>query len=131
MWFANLIFKPVANDGGRRPRSLLEDYSYEQGLPEVVGALGPADLHLVLSWLVAFERASGHFSEKFDVTSHSRDAIRQASTNSIYPVERALIDSVRNLAVESMLADAAAASSRCPLGKQDADRTQDRVVLLE
>ena len=104
-WFANLIFKPSKADNRRRPNLALEDYWYEQGLPEVVAALGAEGLELVLSWLVAFERANGHLTKQFDMTYYSRDSIRQV-TDSVYEVEQALIDSVRDLSTEAMLADA-------------------------
>ena len=107
-WFANLIFKPSKTETDRRPSAVLEDYWYEQELPKLVEVLEPGDLELVLSWLVAFERAIGHLTTKFDMTYHSRDAIRQA-LDSVYEVEQALIDAVRDLAVDAMLADPATA----------------------
>lgn len=104
-WFANLIFKPSKAENSRRPSLTLEDYWYEQGLPEVTAALGADGFELVLSWLVALERANGHLTKKFDMTYYSRDSVRQAA-DSVYPVEQALIDAVRDLSIEAMLADA-------------------------
>jgi hypothetical protein len=107
-WFANLIFKPSKVENHRKPNLALEDYWYEQGLPKVAAALGPDGLELVLSWLVAFERHNGHLTKKSDITYFSRDSIRQAD-DSLYVVEQALIDAVRDLAYEAMLADPAVA----------------------
>lgn len=107
-WFANLIFKPSNAESRRKPDSALEDYWYAQGLPKVAEALGFDGLKLVLSWLVSYERQKGHLTDKSDITYFSRESIRQ-SNDSVYEVEDALIDAVRDLAIDAMLRDAVAA----------------------
>ena len=84
-WFANLIFKP-SRIKKRKPSLALEDYWYEQGLPTVAKAIGPEGLDLVLSWLVAYERRSGRFSAKSDITylhesPSARRPIRSTGSN--------------------------------------------------
>ncbi|MGQ0432841.1 MAG: hypothetical protein ACT452_10610 [Microthrixaceae bacterium] len=107
-WFADLIFKPSKSTRGRKPDLALEEYWYEQGLPAVTKALGPGRLELVLSWLVTYERKSGRLTARSDLSYFSRESIRQ-TTDSIYGVEDALVDAVRDLAIEAMIANAAAA----------------------
>lgn len=104
-WIADLIFRPSKAKGRRKPDLALEDYWYEQSLPMVAKALGSDGLDLVLPWLVAYERSCGHLTTKSDLSYFSRESIRQ-STDSIYEVEQALIDAVRDLAVDAMLVDA-------------------------
>jgi hypothetical protein len=108
-WFADLIFRPSKAKSRRKPEFLLKDYWYQQSLPRVAKALGPEGLDLVLSWLVAYERKSGHLTTKSDISFFSRESVRQ-STDTIYVVEQALIDAVRDLAIEAMLSDAPAAT---------------------
>jgi len=103
-WFADLIFRPSKTKRGK-PKLVLDDYWYEQGLPAVTKALGPENLDLVLSWLVAYERKRRHLTAKSDITYISRDSIRQ-TTDTLDKVEHALIDAVRDLAIEAMLSDA-------------------------
>jgi hypothetical protein len=109
-WFADLIFRPSKAKSRSKPDLALEDYWYEQSLPKVAKALGPDGLDLVLSWLVVYERTSGHLTKKSDISYFSRESIRQ-STDTIHEVEQALIDAVRDLAVEAMLVDALAAKT--------------------
>lgn len=109
-WFADLIFKPSSSTSRGKPRLSLGDYWYEHGLPTVTKALGPDGLELVLSWLVAYESESGHFTAKSDFSYFSRESIRQA-IDTFYGVEQALIDAVRDVAIEAMLIDAVAAKN--------------------
>lgn len=109
-WFADLIFKPSRSSNRRKFDLALEDYWYEQGLPMVTNALGPDGLGLVLSWLVGHERQSGLLTAKSDSSYLSRESIREA-TETVREVEHALIDAVRDLAIEAMLTDPRAAKN--------------------
>lgn len=106
-WFANLIFKPSKAESERKPALALDEHWYVEGLPRVVAALGTDGLGLVLSWLVAYERHNGHLTDRSDFTYFSRESIGVAG-DSLYEVEQALIDAVRDLAIGAMLVDAMA-----------------------
>lgn len=106
-WFANLIFKPSGATNHRKPDLALEDHWYQEGIPRVAAVLGADGLELVLSWLVAYERHSGHLTGESDLTYFSRDSIRQ-HVDSLHEVEHVLIDAVRDLSIDGMLLDAAA-----------------------
>ena len=105
-WFASLLFKPSKSRDRFKPSLALEDYWYEQGLPMVAAALGARGFELVLSWLVGYERHSGHLTPEYDITYLSRDSVRHAG-GSVYEAEQALIEAVRDLAVDAMLIDGA------------------------
>lgn len=107
-WFADLIFGPSTGENPRKPDIALEEYWHAQGLPKIAGALGFDGLDLVLYWLMSYEREKGHLTDKSDITYFSRSSIRQ-SDDAVYEVEEALIDAVRDLAIDAMLNDAAAA----------------------
>ncbi|WAY21542.1 hypothetical protein OF855_10960 [Mycolicibacterium fortuitum] len=110
-WFANLIFKPFRTKDRRRPAARLEMYWYEQGLPKVAAALGDNGLEIMLPWLVAYERASGRLKKGLDFTYYSRDSIRRRD-GKYDDMEHALIDAVRDSAVNAMLTDAPGAKKK-------------------
>lgn len=93
-WVANALFRPVGNGDSRQPELVLEEYWYEAGLPQVVGALGPAGLPMVLGWLIDYERVTGQVYGG----SFSRPSIGER--RDIHgDIENALIDAVRDLAI--------------------------------
>jgi hypothetical protein len=102
--FADLIFRPIQGDA-RKFDPTLEDYWYEQGIPQVVAALRDDGLPLVLSWLEALQRKRGRLGPDLDLTFVSRESIR-AREESVQSVEQELIDAVRDLAVKAMRTDA-------------------------
>ncbi|MFM9260622.1 hypothetical protein ACNAWD_22230 [Rhodococcus erythropolis] len=107
-WFAALIFKPSKVRGRREVSFVIEDYWYEQGLPELVEVLEDDGLELVLPWLIAYERRIGHLRKGRDVTYISRESLR--SRGGIHDgVEQVLIDAVRDLAIKAMSIDASGA----------------------
>ena len=109
-WFANLLFKPTAPEGRRKPSLVLEEYWYEEGLPRVVAVLGEDGLSQVLPWLVAYERHNGRLKRGSDLTFMTRDSIRTRS-DAYREVEQALIDAVRDMAIRATLVDAERAKS--------------------
>ncbi len=108
-WFANVIFRPSKTTKDQAHTLVLDDYWYEHELPRLVSVLGPDGLQVVLPWLVAYERQIGHFTDESDFTYFSRDSIRRRNEHHD-GVEQALIDAVRDLAVEATIADASAAT---------------------
>ena len=109
IWFAGLIFKPYRRKDGLKPDTVIGDYWYEGGLPELVAAIGDDGLAVVLPWLRVWERLSGKLKGETDFTYFSRDSIRKRDKNH-EDVEQALIDAVRDLAIRAMLVDAASAT---------------------
>lgn len=104
-WFANVLFRP-SGSGTRSQPSLLDEFWYEQGLPELVAALDADGVSVVWPWLELYEQQIGHLSDKFDMTYISRDSIRTRG-ESYDGVEQGLIDAVRDLAIRAMAADLA------------------------
>jgi hypothetical protein len=109
-WFANLIFEPSRAEANGRPKAILEDFWYEQGLHELVEIIGSEGLSLVLSWLVAFEYASDRRGKDYDYTYLSRESIKTRDHDR-EDVENGLIDAVRDLAVGAMLVAPSAAKN--------------------
>ncbi|SEB14151.1 MULTISPECIES: hypothetical protein [unclassified Mycobacterium] len=107
-WFAKQLFKPFKTRDRRRPAARLGAYWFEQGLPKVAAALGDDGLEIVLPWLVAYERISGHLKKDLDFSYFSRDSIRRRD-DECEDMEQALIDAVRDSAVKAMLVDASKA----------------------
>lgn len=104
-WFANLIFRPMEDDQGA-PTAVLEKYWYETELPRVVTALGSDGLQVVLPWLEAYERKVRHLTDTWDMSDAYRDSIRHRG-DTHDGVEQALIDAVRDLAVQATRDDPA------------------------
>lgn len=105
---ANALFRPreVVAQGVSRSdaATTLEDYWYEQELPSVVGALGYGALTVVLPWLELYESLSGRVTERSDFSYFGRSTIRTRSGHHS-DVEHALIDAVRDSAIESAKRD--------------------------
>lgn len=103
-WLANLLFRPSETSSEGKPKLMLEDYWYEDGLPRVVAVLGDDGLSVVSPWLEAYERSRGNFKHDSDLTFMSRDSVRTRS-DSHDGVEQSLIDAVRDLAIQAMRID--------------------------
>ena len=101
-WTANVVFKPAKPTRFHRPQLAIEEYWYETELPKLVAALGNDGLEMTLSWLVGYERHSGHLSAKGDLTYFRRDSIRH-NDDLLDKVEQSLINAVRDLAIDAML----------------------------
>ncbi len=109
-WIANVIFRPSGAHGDAHPSHVLEDYWYEQELPRVVAVLGADGLQVVLPWLVAYERQTGHLTDESDISYFSRDSIRHRG-DSHDGVEQALIDAVRDVTIKALAVDAPTATT--------------------
>jgi hypothetical protein len=103
-WLANILFRPNGNGNRRHPSDALEEYWYEQGLPELVSALDDDGLSVVWPWLEMYERQVGHLTSELDMTYFSRGSIRTRGEG-YDGVEQVLIDAVRDLAIRAMMVD--------------------------
>ncbi|MBN9618504.1 MAG: hypothetical protein J0H43_02050, partial [Actinobacteria bacterium] len=110
-WLTNLLFKPRPAGKGRHKGGLIDEFWYEQGLPEVVAVLGPGGLELALPWLVQAERQAGRYKAGHDWTSVHRGSIG-AREHAHPSIEDALTDAVRDLAVKAIGEDPATAVDR-------------------
>ncbi|MGA6205465.1 hypothetical protein ACPESR_11965 [Nocardia testacea] len=110
-WLTNLLFKPRPTRKGRHKGGLIDEFWYEQGLPEVVALLGPDGLELALPWLVQAERQAGRYNSSHDWTSTHRDSV-EARGDARPSIEDALTDAVRDLAVKAIGVEPATAVNR-------------------
>lgn len=101
-WVANALFRPAARDNSRKPDLVIDEYWYEAGLPDVAAALGPDGLPMVLDWLTRYLKAAGKSEWSF-----SRPSIRERR-DPHHDAEDALIDAVRDLALQKIATDPAA-----------------------
>lgn len=108
-WLANALFEPRPGDETssiRKPKLLLEEYWYEEELPRMVPALGDNALKALAGWLTAYVKSSGHATEKYDFSARDRSSIGSRDDHSDRP-EDALIDAVRDVAIQAALKDPA------------------------
>jgi hypothetical protein len=81
----------------------LEDYWYDQSLPQIAEALGSNRLGTVVLWLESYEKLTGRFDEEsgsdFSFMSRTDVGSRQTSAPR---VETALIDAVRDAALSQI-----------------------------
>jgi hypothetical protein len=89
---------------------------------------------LTLSWLVAYERHSGHLTDKSDVTYFSRESLRDRGEFS-HDVEDGLVDAVRDVALDAMVRDSVTTTrvllaSKMLLGRKVAMFCLSRAVAL-
>lgn len=101
-WFANVLFRPSGQERRRQASLLMDDHWYRQALPEVAAALGSNALSVLVPWLETYERQIGHLTDTADHSSFSRESIR-TNTDQYEQVEAALIDTVRDVAIQAML----------------------------
>ncbi|WP_280249312.1 hypothetical protein [Nocardia abscessus] len=100
-WLTKLLFKPRPAGKGRHKGGLVDEFWYEQGLPEVVAVLGPDGLELALPWLVQAERQAGRYKSSHDWTSMYRASV-EVREDAHPSIVDALTDAVRDLAVKAI-----------------------------
>jgi len=108
IWIANVLFGSSRPKNDDQPTYLatpvlfLREHSYVHGLAEVVAVLQSSDLKVVLNWLLAYERASGHLTSDRDTSYLARESIRvREGLGTRRSAEQSLIESVRDLAVKA------------------------------
>ncbi|MHA7859930.1 hypothetical protein ACX1DX_00885 [Tessaracoccus sp. Y36] len=107
--FVNRLFRPIGDEGTLGdPVTELKAHWYSAELPRVSRALGDGALKTILPWLVLHERQEGTLGEGYDQTGFGRSSISERS-NSFHEVQDALIDAVRDAAVERLAKDPAGA----------------------
>ncbi|GAA5194649.1 hypothetical protein GCM10023346_22660 [Arthrobacter gyeryongensis] len=100
---ANLLFRPRQGGEHKEVAVGLEEYWYTEELPRVVDSLGAAALRTVMPWLVEYEQLRGSVTDEFDASGLSRSAI--GTRDHSYPsIEHALIDAVRDAAIDGIAA---------------------------
>lgn len=107
--FANKLFRPTGDEGTPGdPVTELKAHWYSEELPRVSRALADSALKTILPWLVLHERQEGTLGEDYDHSGFGRSSISERS-NSYHKVQDALIDAVRDAAVEQLVKDPAGA----------------------
>lgn len=107
--FANQLFRPTGEKGADGdPVTELKAHWYSRELPRVVRSLGDNALKTVLPWLTLYEEQEGSVREGYDHSGFGRSLISQRR-NSYHEVQDALIDAVRDAAIEQLEKDPAAA----------------------
>lgn len=103
--FANRLFRPLEIErSSDDPVTVLESYWYSEQLPRVTRALGENALRTVLPWLILYERQQGNIGDDFDHSGFGRSQIAQ-SQDSYHEIQDALIDAVRDAAIEGLERD--------------------------
>lgn len=105
-WLANALFRPTGEKARRQASSLIDDHWYREGLPKVAKALGGDALAAIAPWLETYERQIDHFTDSSDLSSFNRTTIR-SNADRYEGVEGALIDTVRDTAIDRMTSDPA------------------------
>lgn len=102
VWFANRLFRPTGEKGASGdPVAELRAYWYSEELPRVTGALGEGVLKIILPWLVLYEKQARSLGEGYDYSGFGRSLISERP-NSYHEVQDALIDAVRDAALEQL-----------------------------
>ena len=105
---ANALYHPreAAQEGRFRsdPKVALESYWYEESLPRIVEAFGDDRLIRVLPWLEDYQAFSGAVKKEpeSDLSSFGRPRISARSSRA-GDIEHALIDAVRDAAIERIV----------------------------
>lgn len=103
--FANRLFRPRETEAGDAgPVADLKDHWYGEELPRLVQVLGDRALVTVLPWLAEHERIATHVGEGFDHSGFGR-ALISDRRGSFQEMSDALIDAVRDTAIDSFLVD--------------------------
>lgn len=106
---ANKLFRPTAEKGADGdPVTELKAHWYSRELPRVTRALGENALKTILPWLILHEEQERSVGEGYDHSGFGRSLISQRR-NSYHEVKDALIDAVRDAAIELLEKDPAAA----------------------
>lgn len=105
----NKLFRPTGDkETPGDPITELKAHWYSEELPRVSRALGERALKTILPWLVLREKQEGTLGEDYDHSGFGRSSISERS-NSYHEVQDALIDAVRDAAVEHLVKDPAGA----------------------
>ncbi|AKK07490.1 hypothetical protein [Corynebacterium testudinoris] len=100
--FANKLFRPRKDAGtDGYPVTELKAHWYSRGLPRVTRALGGSALKVILPWLTLYEEKERSIGEDYDHSGYGRFEIAQGRNNH-HEVQDALIDAVRDAAVEHL-----------------------------
>lgn len=107
--FANKLFRPSKDKGGNNdPVTELKAHWYSRELPRVTIALGDNGLKTILPWLTLWEKNEGSIGDEFDHSGFGRSEISRRQ-NSYHEIQDALIDAVRDAAIQHLEKDPAAA----------------------
>lgn len=107
--FANRLFRPTGEKGATGdPVTELKQHWYSEELPRVTRALGDGVLKTILPWLVLYEQQARSLGEGYDHSGFGRSQISERP-NSYHEVQDALIDAVRDAALEQLEKDPAGA----------------------
>lgn len=108
--FANKLFRPSMDKGGNNdPVTELKAHWYSRELPRVTIALGDNALTTILPWLMLWEENEGSIiGDEFDHSGFGRSEISRRQ-NSYHEIQDALIDAVRDAAIQHLERDPAAA----------------------
>jgi hypothetical protein len=139
--FANKLFRPTKDTGANGdPVTELKAHWYSRELPRVTRALGENALKTILPWLTLYEENERSIGEDYDHSGFGRSEIARRRNN-YHEIQDALIDAVRDAAIEHLESEPAgawAALNRNPilvvrrislyavaevLGRQAADET--------
>lgn len=107
--FANKLFRPSKDKGGNNdPVTELKAHWYSHELPRVTSALGDNALKTILPWLTLWEENEGSIGDEFDHSGFGRSEISRRQ-NSYHEIQDALIDAVRDAAIQHLERDPAVA----------------------
>ncbi len=100
--FANKLFRPSEDKGANGdPVTELKAHWYSRELPKVTRALGENALKTILPWLTLYEEYESSVGEEFDHSGFGRSEIA-SRRNNYHEVQDALIDAVRDAAIDQL-----------------------------
>lgn len=100
--FANKLFRPTEKQGpDGDPVTELKSHWYSRELPRLTRALGDNALQTILPWLILHEEQERSVGEGFDHSGFGRSVISERR-DSYHEIEDALIDAVRDAAIEQL-----------------------------
>lgn len=106
---ANKLLRPTDDEGtSGDPVTELKAHWYSHELPRVTRALGDNALKTILPWLTLYEEHKRNIGEGYDHSGFGRSEI-SSRRNNYHEVEDALIDAVRDAAVDRLEENPAAA----------------------
>lgn len=107
--FANKLFRPTEDTGANgNPVTELKSHGYSRELPKVARALGENALKTILPWLTLYAEHENSIGEDFDHSGFGRSEIG-SRRNNYHDVQDALIDAVRDAAMDQLERNPAAA----------------------